>query len=71
MASKRRLRRKQCEGKRRHKNFDCAMKEIRLLHQRHGHQGQLQPYRCPFCSMFHVGHTPGRNGIGSGYRGNW
>lgn len=70
MASKRRLRRKQCTGKNRHKDFAGAMIEVRLIKRRYDHQGQIQPYRCQFCGMFHIGHTPGRNGIGSGYRGN-
>lgn len=68
MASKRRLRRKQCAGKNRHKTHEAALIEIRMIRKRYGHQGQVNPYRCPFCGAFHIGHTPGRNGIGSGYR---
>lgn len=69
MASKRHQRRKQCEGKRRHATADNALVEIRMIHKRHGHCGQIGVYRCSFCGSYHVGHMPGRNGIGSGYRG--
>lgn len=68
MSSKRRLRRKQCLHKNRHKCARDAGREIIAMRRRYGHQGQLSVYRCPFCSMYHVGHTPGMNGIGTGYR---
>ncbi|EAP0942965.1 hypothetical protein B7802_07380 [Salmonella enterica] len=67
MASKRRLRRKQCGRKRCHKTAADACIELRLIKLKYGHQGQIGVYRCPFCNNYHVGHTPGRNGIGSGY----
>lgn len=41
MSSKRRLRRKQCAGKKRHKTADGAMVEIKIIRQRFGHQGQI------------------------------
>lgn len=68
MASKRRQRRKQCTGKNRHPTADGAQIELYLIRKRYGHQGQMGIYRCPFCGKYHVGHIPGRNGIGSGYR---
>ena len=68
MSSKRRLRRKQCLHKNRHKSAQAATFEIIAILKRHGHRGHICPYRCPFCGMYHVGHTPGKNGIGSGYR---
>ncbi|ECQ4329842.1 hypothetical protein FY725_21905 [Salmonella enterica] len=70
MTSKHRLRRKQCGCKKRHKTADGAQIELWIIRKRYGHQGQMGVYRCPFCNNYHVGHTPGRNGIGSGY-GRW
>ncbi|EAA8653945.1 hypothetical protein IOZ78_000817 [Salmonella enterica] len=61
---------KQCGCKKRHKTADGAQIELWIIRKRYGHQGQMGVYRCPFCNNYHVGHTPGRNGIGSGY-GRW
>lgn len=69
MASKRRLRRRQCEGKVKHATAENAAIAIRKVHRAKGHQGQMHAYRCPFCGQFHVGHVQGRNGIGSAYGG--
>lgn len=69
MASKRNLRRKSCEGKVRHQNKDGAIIAMKKLNKARGHQGQLHAYQCPFCGQWHIGHAPGRNGLGSGYRG--
>ncbi|MFP2504460.1 hypothetical protein [Buttiauxella gaviniae] len=68
MASKRRLRRKQCDGKMQHPSLEGAFIAIKMLHRRYGHQGQMRAYLCQFCHKFHKGHAPGRNGIGSGWR---
>ncbi|EAY0359032.1 hypothetical protein B2J38_16715 [Salmonella enterica] len=69
MASKRRLRRKQCSGKIRFASAEDAVRRIQILHRKYGHRGQLQAYHCPFCKGWHVGHAPGRNGIGSAWLG--
>lgn len=69
MASKRRLRRKQCEGKIRYASTESAVNGIRLLHRKYGHRGQLKAYRCPFCRYWHIGHAPGQNYPGSAWRG--
>lgn len=53
----------------RHKTGLDAQREIARLHRTRGHQGQLHVYCCSFCGCYHVGHAPGRNGLGSGYRG--
>lgn len=50
MASKRRLRRKACEGKIRYKTMEDAQKVAKRL--------KLNSYRCPHCSGIHNGHTP-------------
>jgi hypothetical protein len=52
MASKRRLRRKACTGKRMHATFaDAQEAAVRT-------RGRVQPYRCPHCNQWHVGHEP-------------
>ncbi|SQI23336.1 Uncharacterised protein [Salmonella enterica subsp. arizonae] len=40
MTSKRRLRRKQCGCKKRHKTADCAQIELWIIRKRYGHQGR-------------------------------
>lgn len=52
MSSKRRIRRKSCEGKRRHKTHDDAVKEMCEGRIREG----LTVYKCRFCHQYHVGH---------------
>lgn len=69
MASKRRKRNRMCGKKVRHPNFEAARYAIVQLNRKRGHQGQLHVYLCPFCKNYHVGHVPGGNGLGSGYRG--
>lgn len=49
MASKRRLRRKSCTGKRAFESEAEAKANNRF---------RLRPYKCTFCSLFHLGHTP-------------
>ena len=51
MASKRRIRRKQCGKKRRHATRDNAVIEMVRSRVSSG----LHPYRCEFCGMWHVG----------------
>lgn len=67
MASKRAQRRRQCNGKRRHASYDNALIAVRKLRQQHGHVGQVSPYHCKHCGAWHIGHTPGRNGLGSAW----
>jgi hypothetical protein len=52
MASKRRLRRKQCTGKKKHETFQ----EARMFLRGPG----MNVYKCRFCGKFHVGHVPRR-----------
>ncbi len=56
MSSKRRIRRKSCEGKRRHKTHEDAMKELRGCSVKTG----LRIYKCQFCHHYHVGHMSAR-----------
>lgn len=67
MASKRRLRRKQCEGKIKHETAQKAQVAITSLIRNRGHQGQLHVYQCSFCGKYHTGHRRHGNGLGSGY----
>ena len=67
MASKRRLRRKQCEGKAQHKSNDFALVELQRLRKK-GVDGQFNIYKCTHCGFFHIGHATGRNGLGSGFQ---
>ena len=66
MASKRRIRRNKCGGKRRHETKEAALSDVFSM-RRHGVGGEtvshrLQVYRCSFCSGFHVGHGGKRVG---------
>ena len=62
MASKRRLRRKACTGKRRFVTAAAARAAIAWVHQRKGYQGFMKPYLCQFCNTWHFGHPPKRRG---------
>ena len=55
MASKRRLRRKQCGNKVRHATEEAAMKHYAALRFNKGELG-LKVYHCRFCRKWHVGH---------------
>lgn len=51
MASKRRLRRRSCEGKVQHKTEEAARKHAYSLKS----VGQYHGYKCNFCKCWHVG----------------
>lgn len=53
MSSKRRLRRRSCGSKVRHKTAEFA-----LLALRHTRGRDLNVYHCKFCGGYHVGHMP-------------
>lgn len=57
MASRRRQRRRACEGKRRHAGRQEAERALRRMKPRA--QGVLNVYRCRNCGGWHVGHAPG------------
>lgn len=59
MASKRRIRRKACEGKKRHTSKENAEIAVRLTRKKFG-GGMWCSYQCPFCKQWHVGHIPGK-----------
>jgi len=56
MASKRRVRRKQCQHKKRHPDQQSARYHRFLLNQKDGEQ--MNVYKCRFCGGWHVGHQP-------------
>ena len=58
MSSKRRLRRKGCEGKVRHASKSDGDYAAHLARQKY--RDGLFAYRCRFCRGYHVGHRPGR-----------
>lgn len=59
MASKRRIRRKACEGKIRFLTIQEANIQA-YKHQRWGHR--MRAYKCLFCNGYHIGHYgKGRN----------
>jgi hypothetical protein len=58
MSSKRRLRRKACQGKIRHATEGVAWCAVRKL----GAPG-MHAYRCPHCGAWHVGHRRGAGGL--------
>lgn len=58
MASKRRQRRQQCQGKARHETIEFAQVAADAIHRSRG--VSVFPYRCGFCSYFHIGHDPER-----------
>lgn len=58
MASKRHIRRRQCENKQRfatHALADTAMKSVIFAGKKRG--GWLHIYKCCFCNGYHFGHA--------------
>lgn len=53
MSSRRRLRRKACDGKVRHGTESEALRTMFAMRGR-----RLNVYRCSYCNGFHVGHRP-------------
>lgn len=62
MASKRRIRRRQCSGKRRFASHDEANAAMqRLIRSGKKDGGWLHIYGCKFCKGWHFGHTSKRS----------
>jgi hypothetical protein len=59
MSSKRAVRRRACQGKVRHADYNAANAALRALVRAKGEQGRLQAYRCRFCRGYHFGHVGG------------
>ena len=58
MASKRRLRRKQCEGKRK---FADAQEATAFLKATYSASAAMNSYHCGFCRSWHLGHLRRRD----------
>lgn len=58
MASKRRQRRKSCDGKVRYATENAAKSAAYQLAQLHGER--MNAYKCQFCGGWHAGHTPAK-----------
>ena len=58
MASKRHVRRKQCEGKIKFPDQQTAERAA-ASHMR-AHSLWMTAYHCPHCSRYHIGHPPSR-----------
>lgn len=61
MASKRRIRFKECGRKQRFPNKEAASTAIKTLHRRLGYQGFICPYPCRWCNGWHFGHVKGQD----------
>lgn len=60
MTSKRRQRRRECEGKQTHATEESAIAHVRSLRQRFDFS-TYHHYRCGFCGKWHVGRMRGTN----------
>lgn len=58
MASKRRIRRKQCTGKVRHQERTSAVEQLIKVNKKA--MVKLACYYCKFCKGYHIGHTPNK-----------
>ena len=55
MASKRRIRRKSCDGKKPYKTRDDAIVGLIILKKK-SFDENIRVYKCKFCKNFHLGH---------------
>lgn len=53
MSSKRAIKRRMCDGKRRHENFNNAMIARKIGGIK---LNSTMAYKCKFCKMWHLGH---------------
>lgn len=56
MASRRRLRKKSCDGKKKFTDQESAGRAAAYRTRLHGRW--ITPYRCKFCGGYHIGHPP-------------
>lgn len=57
MSSKRRVRRRACEGKQRYASSVEGNTAIWSV-SRKGYKGHMQVYKCKFCGSYHIGRAP-------------
>lgn len=60
MSSKRRLRRKECDGKTRYESYDKARDALYAMKRDKDDHSRMSVYKCSFCHKYHYGHTPTR-----------
>jgi len=60
MSSKRHIRKKSCDGKRRHDSRSEAIDHKMQMVKGGGSVGELWVYQCQFCGKWHVGHPPAK-----------
>lgn len=58
MSSKRNMRRKQCDGKKKYNSATEAEESMRERKRLGLFRGAGNVYRCHFCAQWHVGHMP-------------
>jgi hypothetical protein len=68
MASKRKIRRKECSGKRRYASREIAQRAVSRLKMNTKDTSYLKIYKCRWCSGWHFGHAPGSGRVMSGRR---
>lgn len=54
--TKRKLRKKSCDGKVKYINEEDAERSAKAVHRKTGHW--IEAYHCKFCGGFHIGHPP-------------
>ncbi len=59
MSSKRRIRRKSCDGKVQYSSSAEGQVAIWSIKKNTGDQSLINVYKCQFCKKYHVGHAPG------------
>ncbi len=59
MASKRNLRRKNCESKKQFASRTEAFRTIRWMQHKEPDNDWLNAYVCRYCGAWHIGHLPG------------
>jgi len=56
MVSKRKIRKKQCTGKKQYMNRPIAWQAVYAMKRKS--QTGLSIYKCSFCNQWHIGHKP-------------
>lgn len=59
MASKRRIRNRECTSKEKYESSSEGLTAIYHVKRRTGDTSKFNVYRCKFCKKYHIGHAPG------------
>lgn len=60
MASKRRIRKNACTGKRKFEDKVSALNTMHRVKRETKQTSHMSAYKCKFCGQYHYGHTPRR-----------